>query len=180
VYGLTLQDPSSQRWHEVPDAIAREKVGQQIRENLAKINPMKSEARKVQRKSKAKRPRQTLSTSTSMMPSSSIVSMTSSATQLSSVGEEFNCGNVDWGKKGAIDTDDTTPLQVDLSTSTSISKAPISISPPPSPPPLPQNESGSAFAFMQSSTHLHKNTYVCQSVPNWQNQQELVWNYSEV
>jgi hypothetical protein len=109
LYWLTLQDSSSQRWHEVPDAIAREKVGQQIRETLAKINPMKCEARKVQRKSKAKRPRQTSARSTSIISSSSAVSMSSSATSLSSAGEELNCsGTTDWGNNDAIDTDDTT------------------------------------------------------------------------
>jgi hypothetical protein len=197
VFWLTLQDPSSQRWHEVPDAIAREKVAQQIRETLVKINPKKCETRKlqrlekakrprltlstnrkVQRLDKAKRPRLTLSTSASMMPSSSAVSMSSSATSLSSVREEFNCsGSAGWGNNDAIDTDDTTPLQVDFSTLTSNYNNSISISPPPSLPPLSQKGSDSPIAFVQSGKYLHKNRYVSQPVPDWQNQQELVWNY---
>ena len=149
-YWVTLQDSSSQRWHEVSDAIAREKVGQQIRETLAKINPTKCEARKMQRKSKAKRPRQISATSTSILSPSSAVSMSSSATSLSSVGKELNCsGTADWGNNDAIDTeDDATPFQVDFSTLNSNSHNSIPISPPP--PPLSQKESNSLIAFVHS------------------------------
>jgi hypothetical protein len=160
---VTQQDSSSQRWHEVPDAVAREKVGQQIRETLAKINPTKCEARKVQRKSKVNRPRQISATSTSILSSSSTVSMSSSATN-----------------NDAIDTeDDTTPLQVDFSTLNSNSHNSISISPPP-PPPLSQKGSNSPIAFVQSGKFLHKDTNVSQPIPDWHNERELVWNYGEV
>jgi hypothetical protein len=173
---VTQQDSSSQRWHEVPDAVAREKVGQQIRETLAKINPTKCEARKVQRKSKVNRPRQISATSTSILSSSSTVSMSSSATSLSSVGEKLNCcGTADWGNT----EDDTTPLQVDFSTLNSNSHNSISISPPP-PPPLSQKRSNSPIAFVQSGKFLHKDTNVSQPIPDWHNERELVWNYGEV
>jgi hypothetical protein len=177
LYRLTLQNSSSQRWHEVTDAVAREKVGQHIRETLAKNNPMKCEARKVQRKSKAKRTRHISATSTAILSSSSTVSMSSSATSLSSVGEEMNCsGTTDWGNNDAIDTDDTTPLQVDFSTLNSNSHNSISISPPPS--PLPQK---GPIAFLQSGKFLHKDMHISQPIPDWHNQQELlVWNYGEV
>jgi hypothetical protein len=117
-----------------------------------------------------------------MMLFSSAVSMSSSATSRSSVvGEELNCsGNAGWGNNAAIDTDDTTPLQVDFSTLTSNYNNSISISPPPSLPPLSQKGSDSPIAFVQSGKYLHKNRYISQPVPHWQNQQELVWNYGEV
>jgi hypothetical protein len=161
----TLQDHSSKRWHEVPDATAREKVGQQIRETLAKMNPMKCDARKVQRKTKAKRPRLS-ATSTSMLSSSTAVSF-------SSTGEELSCsGTTD-------DTDDTTPLQVDFSTMHSNYNNSISISPP-TPPPSPPKGFDNPIAFAQSGKSLHTDMDVSQLVPDWQDQQEQVWNYYEV
>jgi hypothetical protein len=180
LYRLTLQDPSSQRWHEVPDAIAREKVGQQIRETLAKTNPLKCEARKVQRKTKAKRPRLISATPISMVSSSSAVSMSSSAASFSSAGEEMDCsGTADWGNNEAIDTDDTTPLQVDFSTLNANSNYSISISPPP-PPSSPPKGFDSPIAFVQSGKFLHKDMNVPQLVPDWQNQQGRAWSYEEV
>jgi hypothetical protein len=114
LYRLTLQDPSSKRWNEVPDSIAREKVGQQIREIMAKMNPMKCEARKIQRKTKTKRVRLAATQSASKMLMSFSSSASSSAVSFSSAGEEMTCSvTSNWGNNDAIDTDDTTPLQVD-------------------------------------------------------------------
>jgi hypothetical protein len=170
-YRLTLQDPSSKRWNEVPDSIAREKVGQQIRETLAKMNPMKCEFRKVQRKTKIKRARLSATQSASTMLMSFASSASSSAVSFSSAGEEMpGSGTFDWGNNDAIDTDDNTPLQVDYSTLNSNSNNSISISPL-LPPPSPPKISDSPIPFVQSSKVLHKDMQVSQLIPDWQNQQ---------
>lgn len=136
------QDLGTQRWYVVADATAREKVGQQIRESLAKQNPNKCEARKIQRKTKSKRPRLSMSSAASI--SSSTVSLSSS--------EEFSSLSID-------DAVDTNPLQVDFNTSTL----------PPPPPPSKGFDSPNGAA--QSGKFFHQDL-MCQLVPDLHRRQQ--------
>ena len=45
---LSVQDPKTGLWYEVPEAVAREKVGQQMRENLMRKDFEKAEERRKQ------------------------------------------------------------------------------------------------------------------------------------
>lgn len=50
--GFVKQDPNTKIWEEVGDDVAREKVGQLLRESMTKKNPNKLQQRKEQRKAK--------------------------------------------------------------------------------------------------------------------------------
>ena len=60
---LAIQDSKTGQWYEVSEAAAREKVGQQLRENLTKKDAEKSHNRRVlrrQQKQERKKRRQAL------------------------------------------------------------------------------------------------------------------------
>lgn len=57
VGGFVKQDPSTKCWFEVGDDVAREKIGQQMRESLVRRDPSKRKVRKEKRKPKALRSR---------------------------------------------------------------------------------------------------------------------------
>jgi hypothetical protein len=46
---LCGQDPETHLWYEMSDSVAREKFGQQLRENKVKKNTQKSQERRIQR-----------------------------------------------------------------------------------------------------------------------------------
>jgi hypothetical protein len=47
---LCGQDPETHLWYEMSDTVAREKVGQQLRENKVKKNTQKSQERRIHRR----------------------------------------------------------------------------------------------------------------------------------
>lgn len=98
--GFVKQSKAGGIWAEVGDSIAREKVGQMLREEIAKKDPKKMQQRKEQRKAKASKKR-ALDRSTSTAGSSSS-SDTSVSTAESSSTPSTTTGNSSLGSTSSV------------------------------------------------------------------------------